>query len=256
MNVVEALQDPGLFGGVPTFHDLRPWHVWLVFLKAVYGLRLDPMELVTFRKHTGRATYSPQAGGWREAVCIVGRQSGKSRIAALIAAFEAVMASRESDGRNSMRSSVSQDHRASMRERCSAVCRGTIRVRARTFPQRHLEDDGDAHLGLRRGPCRLPLSTGGSPRPPSPRRHLGRAGLYSSRARECRGGDGACPVRHVLATTGGKLLILSSPFAGRRVLPVGPTPPYLGYRRLPHSSFGRRAPRDEPQRFRPTTSSA
>jgi hypothetical protein len=45
--------------------------------------------------HTGRTTCDPPPGGYPEVCCIVGRQSGKTRVAATIAAFEAVLAERE-----------------------------------------------------------------------------------------------------------------------------------------------------------------
>jgi hypothetical protein len=49
--------------------------------------------LETFRAHTGRA--APLPGGYSEAVAIVDRQSGKSRIAGTLAAYEAALAGRE-----------------------------------------------------------------------------------------------------------------------------------------------------------------
>lgn len=58
---------------------------WRAFLAAVYGPALG-----TFRAHTGRA--APRPGGYSEAVAIVGRQSGKTRVSAMLAAFEAITA--------------------------------------------------------------------------------------------------------------------------------------------------------------------
>ena len=40
LTIVQALEDPALFGSLPAFKDLRSWERWLVFLKAVYGLVL------------------------------------------------------------------------------------------------------------------------------------------------------------------------------------------------------------------------
>ena len=59
LTIVQALVDPALFGGLPTFWDLASWSRWRVFLKAVYGLPLDGDELAVFRTHTGRTTYDP-----------------------------------------------------------------------------------------------------------------------------------------------------------------------------------------------------
>ena len=49
-----------------------------------YVLALDAGEIEVFRRHTGRQ--APRAGGYPEAGAITGRQSGKSAIAATVAA--------------------------------------------------------------------------------------------------------------------------------------------------------------------------
>src|SRR5690348_4995942 len=97
ITIVQALEDPALFGGLPPFRNLSTWRVWLIFLRACYGLPLDADQQAVFRDHTGRTRYAPPPGGWREVVCIVGRQSGKTRTAGLIAAFEAITAPPEDD---------------------------------------------------------------------------------------------------------------------------------------------------------------
>jgi len=86
-----------------------------VFLRAAYGRPLDGDDLEAFRRHTGRTTYDPPPGGFPEVVCIVGRQSGKTRIASTIAAFEAVLAEREPDRTELFALLVAQDHRAALR---------------------------------------------------------------------------------------------------------------------------------------------
>jgi hypothetical protein len=87
VTILDALGDPSLFGGLPAFRDLSSWSSWLVFLRAIYGVPLERDDLAKFQKHTGRTT--PRPGGYPEAVCITGRQSGKSAIAATVAAYEA-----------------------------------------------------------------------------------------------------------------------------------------------------------------------
>lgn len=90
MTIIEAMQDPAVFGR--HFSDLASWRAWIVWLKALYGLPLDAAELATFQKHTRRTT--PRPGGYQTGVLIAGRQSGKSRITALVAAYEALGAGR------------------------------------------------------------------------------------------------------------------------------------------------------------------
>ena len=91
LTITDALDDPHLFAGHPAMQDRASWHAWRVFLASVYGLPLAPADVELFKRHTGRSHYRPPAGGWKEVVSIVGRQSGKSRCAALLAAFEAAL---------------------------------------------------------------------------------------------------------------------------------------------------------------------
>src|SRR5262245_56577118 len=115
MNIIEALRDPRLFGGTPTFRDLSTWRRWLVFLSAVYGLPLSSEEQATFRRFTGRTVYAPPRGGWREAVAVVGRQSGKTRVAGVVAGIESALAEKQPDGTEIYSLLLAQDQRAVMR---------------------------------------------------------------------------------------------------------------------------------------------
>lgn len=108
LDFVRALQSRDLFGGLPCFRDLESWARWRVFAKAVHGLPLTSDELGVFQHHTGRT--SPAPGGHPETVCIVGVQSGKSRMAGTLAAYSAMIGE---PGTYSIL--VSQDHRAAMR---------------------------------------------------------------------------------------------------------------------------------------------
>jgi len=110
--ILEALADPNLLGCLPTFHDLSGWRRWLVFLGAMYGLPLDAEGVEIFRQHTGRSSYAPPPGGWPEVVCIVGRQAGKSRIASTVAAYEAAIVG-GTPGEFAL--VIAQDHRGAMR---------------------------------------------------------------------------------------------------------------------------------------------
>ncbi len=109
LTIVDALRDRRLFGALPEFHDLTTWSRWLVFLKATFGLALDDAELAIFRSHTARS--EPRREGYPEAVAVVGVQSGKSFVAALIAALAAAV----TDLRDVWAILVSQDARAALR---------------------------------------------------------------------------------------------------------------------------------------------
>ena len=112
-NIVDVLRDPQSFGGLQCFRDLSSWTRWIVLLKAVYGLPMDETELPIFQHHTGRT--APLPGGYPTTVIIVGRQSGKTRIAATVAAYEALVAPHVPDQEREFALMVSQDERGALR---------------------------------------------------------------------------------------------------------------------------------------------
>lgn len=82
ITILDAMQDPKLFG--PYFPDAT-WRSWRVFLAALFGLPISEADLPLFQQCTGRT--KPPAAPSLEAYMPVGRRGGKSRIAALIALF-------------------------------------------------------------------------------------------------------------------------------------------------------------------------
>ncbi len=122
LTVIDAITDRRLFGAMAEFRDLATWSRWLVYVKATCGLPLDAAELEVFRQHTGRS--APRAGGYPESVAVVGVQSGKSFIAAMIAALSAAV----TDLRDVWAILV-----ARMLEPPSGRCSATPRGRSRKF---------------------------------------------------------------------------------------------------------------------------
>lgn len=86
MNIVEAISDKNLFGGI--FKDLTTWRMWVICLKAIFALPLDEEELALFRQCTGRER--PPQKPFKEVYLVVGRRGGKSFIVALIACYLAL----------------------------------------------------------------------------------------------------------------------------------------------------------------------
>jgi len=84
MTIIDSLQDPAWFG---RWFEGASWDRWRVFLKALHGHPLTPVECEVYRAHTGRTT--PPTTPAREGWVIVGRRGGKSRIAALAAVWQA-----------------------------------------------------------------------------------------------------------------------------------------------------------------------
>lgn len=94
MNIIEALDDDQLLGG---YLGPGAWAPWRTVLRALYGLPVTSergRDLI--RQCTGRDPDKLPANGFQHAVVLVGRRSGKSRcLAACTAVFEAVLAGHE-----------------------------------------------------------------------------------------------------------------------------------------------------------------
>jgi hypothetical protein len=84
--LLDALDDRAFFGT----HFPPSWNAWRAFCRALYGLDMPPDQLAVFRACTGRqdAPTTPASEAW----VICGRRSGKSRIAAAVAAYLAALA--------------------------------------------------------------------------------------------------------------------------------------------------------------------
>src|SRR4030042_6177935 len=84
MNIIEAIEDPKLFGSV--LRDPASWAAWKVYLKALFGHEIkDKPSLKIFRKCTGLKM--PPAAPAKESFVIVGRRGGKSFISSIIAVY-------------------------------------------------------------------------------------------------------------------------------------------------------------------------
>jgi hypothetical protein len=212
VTILDALRDPALFGGLPAFRDLTTWSRWLVFLAALYGLPLTRDEERVFCEHTGRSRYAPPPGGYREAACIVGRQSGKTRVAATLAAFEAATATTEPDATETYALLVAQDQRAALRslftyarapfERVPVLSRSVRDRRAEAVTL-------DSGCVLAAYPCRPQSVRGLRARVVV----LDELAYYRSSEGYPTDTEMLRAVRPTLATTGGRLVVLSSPYA-------------------------------------------
>ena len=84
MDIITAINDERFF--LPLFKDISTWQSWQVFLKTLFGLRIeDKKDRRLFRRCTGLKR--PPAKQAREAFVIAGRRSGKSFISSIIAVF-------------------------------------------------------------------------------------------------------------------------------------------------------------------------
>jgi hypothetical protein len=86
MNLPDAVLDSKIFRSL--FGDLSTWTNWLVCLKAIFGLPMNPAEFAICQKFTGREKAPTES--FKEIFLIIGRRGGKSLIAALCAVYLAV----------------------------------------------------------------------------------------------------------------------------------------------------------------------
>ncbi len=209
--IIEALQDKRLLGGLPGFTNLASWQPWLTFLSALYGLPLSAEEQRRFCKHTGRTRYAPPEGGYKEAAVITGVQSGKSRIASTIAAYEGLTATREMDGTNLYAAVLAQDYRGARRtifsyaaapfDASPSLARRVVNRTAHTI-------ELDSGVVIAAYPCR-----------PASIRGIRARVLVLDEFAYYVGSDAAATDTEMLraargrvATTGGRLVIISSPY--------------------------------------------
>jgi len=99
VNIISAIKDDRLFRpfledrdkGIP----LKSWRNWLTCLRVMYGLNVNGSKSELILKCTGRDMNRLPKGGFSESLILTGRRSGKSKIAAVVAGFEAVLSGKE-----------------------------------------------------------------------------------------------------------------------------------------------------------------
>lgn len=213
MTIIDALRDRDLLGRLRVFRHLESWSAWLIFLAALYGLPLSREQEDVFCRHTGRSKYAPPPGGFQEAAAITGRQSGKTRIASVIVDHEAMQPRADEDGTDLWALAIGQDLRASIRVLYSYVCAPFLSVP--TLRALVVGEPTRDTLKLTTG-----ISVGAYPcRPASVRGLRSRVVVLDELAffLSTEGNPVDLEVlraaRPTVATTGGKVVILSSPYA-------------------------------------------
>jgi hypothetical protein len=215
LNIIEAIEDRTFLGALPVFQDLATWRPWLAFLRAVYGLPMDEADLALFARHTGRT--APRAGGYPEAVVCVGVQSGKSRIAATVAVFEAAQAlararDAERDDRGLTLPLVAQDARNAQRALFGYALEALDEIpelkREQTRETEDLRTLG-GRVSVSVYPCR-PAAIRGLR---APAVVIDELAFFTTTDGRPTDFEMLRAARGRVATTGGKILILSSPYA-------------------------------------------
>lgn len=100
LTIIDAIKDEKLFRSFLADADdsLSSWSSWLAVLRVLYGLPLPKKakRRAVLGEVTQRKCEGFPADGFDTALLLTGRRSGKSRIAAVIGAYESVLAGHES----------------------------------------------------------------------------------------------------------------------------------------------------------------
>ena len=210
MDIIQFRHDPELLGRLPHMRTPETQRAWDCWLRALYGLPIeDEADLDLFRVCTGRQT--PHVGGYPEGAAITGRQSGKTQCAADVVTFTAATAPADGSADGTYAVLVAQDMRGSMRAAFQYIRQAFERV---PMLARMVAAQTAETITLTNGvtiavyPCR-----------PSAVRGIRALVAVADELAFYRTSDGN-PVdtemlralRPALATTGGKLIVQSSPY--------------------------------------------
>jgi len=95
LSIIDAIKDRQLFRPFlqDANGDISTWHNWMAALRVLYGIGKVPNKRrQVVEQCTGRQYATLPKRGFDSALFLTGRRSGKSRVAAIIGAFEAAIA--------------------------------------------------------------------------------------------------------------------------------------------------------------------
>jgi len=94
MNIIEAINEEKLFRPF-LGDDSNSWRNWMAALRVMYGLKFAAIRKPLIAEATKRDPDKLSPDGFDTALFLTGRRSGKSRIAAVIGAYESTIAGHE-----------------------------------------------------------------------------------------------------------------------------------------------------------------
>lgn len=217
MNILDAIRDEKLFRPF-LGKKLRSWRQWLVALRCLYGLPLKEEHADLIRECTGREPEELPQDGFRSALFLTGRRSGKSRTAAVVAGFESLFGGHE---RKLAPGEVGLVAVVSPTQRQSGICWGYLRALFDSSPILRAEvvdETPSAKLLTLRNGLQVAVIAG------DPKRVRGftlcaaivdEAAFFGLDPESSVRSDVELirSIRPSLATTGGRLIAISSPYA-------------------------------------------
>lgn len=97
MKIIEAIDDRRLMRPFlqDKAGDMSSWSNWATALKVLYGLPVKKAERQRIHACTGRSADLLPKSGFDVSLFLIGRRSGKSRVAAVVASYEAALSGKE-----------------------------------------------------------------------------------------------------------------------------------------------------------------
>ena len=107
ISIINAMEDPRLFGD----QFVNPsWRPWKAFLRALFGLKMNGDEFKLYQQCTGRREQPREQS--KECWLIAGRRSGKSFVMATVATYFAAFHSYQQFLKACLKSRVKLPHEA------------------------------------------------------------------------------------------------------------------------------------------------
>ena len=91
ISIIDAMNDPNLLGAA--LGDTATWTRWLSILKAAFALPMSDADIAQFKEVSGNR--EPPTQRVDELWALLGRRSGKSRVAAALACYAALLVPRK-----------------------------------------------------------------------------------------------------------------------------------------------------------------
>lgn len=195
-----ALSDPRLLGA--RFRNAASWRTWFAVLKASYGRPLTKAERAAFDQVAGGR--SPPRRKVKELICVVSRRGGKGSIAGAVAAYEATLVHHDlAPGERGVIACVSatKEQAAIVREYCAGF------FQASPILRREIVDATADELRLRKSVVSTLAADYRSLRGRTLLTAILDEAAFLADDLEC-----ARALLPGLATTGGMLIVLSSPY--------------------------------------------
>jgi hypothetical protein len=96
LTIIDAIKEPKLFRPfLEDQHPLSTWRNWMTVYRCIHGLKVPRKQRDLVKQCTGRDADTLPSEGMDSVLLLTGRRAGKSRSAAILGAYEAILAGRQ-----------------------------------------------------------------------------------------------------------------------------------------------------------------